>query len=192
MAGRQLVGRDVELGRVAAALDAASHGDPTFILVLGEAGIGKTAFLRAVTWLAEARGLRALTGSGIVSGASIPYLPLVAPLRAALDSSPDDAAAGTVRAALDGPTEADPEDDPVRAARLVEAVYELIAVRPTLLVVDDVHWADAATLAVLDYLSHRAEADRLAVVAAARDDEPDALARLPIADGRRYLQLPLP
>lgn len=179
---------------MASALDAARSGDPTFVLVLGEAGIGKTAFLRAVVWLAEARGLRALTGSAIASGASVPYLPLVAPLRAALDATGDahTPPARAVREALDGAGRPSTRAQPVRAARLVEAIYELLAARPTLLVVDDVHWADASTLTVLDYLSHRAEADHLAVVASARDDEPFGLERMAIADGRRYLRLSLP
>lgn len=175
------------------ALEAATQGEPTFVLVLGEAGIGKTAFLRAAIWLARAHGLRTLSGTAIISGSSMPYLPLIAPLREALASADSDGdGASLVRAFLAGaPLPAD-EAEGVRAARLAEAIYELLAAKPTLLVVDDIHWADAATLTVLDYLGHRAASDRLAVIAAARDDEPEPLTRLPIADGRRYLQLALP
>ena len=187
-----LVGRDADLARVATAFDAAEHGNPTFVLVLGEAGLGKTVFLRAATWLARARGLRTLAGTAIASGSSMPYLPLVAPLQAALASaSAGPPGASAVRSILQGPSDSEEEADPTRASRLVEAIYELLAAEPTLLVVDDVHWADAATLTVLDYLGHRATSVPLAVIAAARDDEPGSPSSLPIADGRRYLQLPL-
>ena len=77
------------------------------------------------------------------------------------------------------------------AARLVEAVFALLTSQPTLLTIDDVHWSDASTVAVLDYVSQRARAEPLVVVATARDDEPERLARLPIADGRRFQRLSL-
>lgn len=187
-----LVGRSGELARVSQALEAAAGGDPTFVLILGEAGIGKTAFLRATAWLAATHGLRTLTGTAIASGAAIPYLPLVAPLRAAVASMPaGDPAAARLRIALDGETDADDPGPTARAARLLEAMFEVVVGQPTLLVVDDVHWADASTLTMLDYVAHRAADERLAVIAAARDDEPGGLRGLPIADGRRFLQLPL-
>ena len=188
-----LVGRQAELERVAGSLDAARNGDAAFILVLGEAGIGKTSFLRAARWLAESRGFRTLAGTAIAAGASIPYLPIVAPLREATRSATgDDPAAAAVRAALEGEGTTDEGADAARAARLIESVHDVLVRAPTLLLVDDVHWADAATLAVLDYLAVRATDAPMAVIAAAGDDEPELLARLPIADGRRYLQLPLP
>ncbi len=189
----RLVGRNAELARVATALDGAVRGDAAFILVAGEAGIGKTVVLRTASWLARTRGMRTLAGTAIASGSSMPYLPLVAPVFAAVDSLPgDDAASRTVTAALSEDPHASGEAGAAHAARLVEAIYSVLVRVPTLLVVDDVHWADAATLTVLDYLAHRAGDDRLAVLAAARDDEPGALSALPIADGRRYLQLRLP
>ena len=83
---------------------------------------------------------------------------------------------------------ADP-DRAAGAARFIEAVFDVLVRRPTLLVVDDVHWADRSTLTVLDYLSRRASAVPLAIVAAARDDEPAAIDALPIADGRRFEQV---
>jgi DNA-binding CsgD family transcriptional regulator len=188
---RPLVGRTAELTRIGQALDAAAAGDPTFVLVLGEAGIGKTALLRTTAWLAAGRGLRTLHGTAIASGTSIPYLPLVAPLRAAVADLPaGDSAASRVRAALDGEASSDDSNLAAGAARLLEAIYEVLTAKPSLLVVDDVHWADSSTLTVLDYLAHRVNDEHLAVVAAARDDEPGGL-RVPIADGRRFLQLPL-
>ncbi len=197
-----LVGRADQLERIGLTLDAAGSGDPAFVLVLGEAGIGKTVFLRAAAWLAETRGMRVLQGTAIASGATIPYLPLIAPLRAAVAGAPRGSAGlAAVLAMLHGepashagepPGDVETAADPARAARVVESIYDVVTRIPTLLVVDDVHWADAATLTVLDYLAHRARDDRLAVLAAARNDEPQVLRANPVADGRRYLQLVLP
>jgi DNA-binding CsgD family transcriptional regulator len=118
--------------------------------------------------------------------------PLVAPLRAALaDLHAGDESGSRVRAALDGDMAADAASAAAGAARLLEAVFDILVAKPTLLVVDDVHWADVSTLTLLDYIAHRADDEPIAVIAAARDDEPGVLRRLPIADGRCFLELPL-
>jgi DNA-binding CsgD family transcriptional regulator len=190
-----IVGRDQELARLGLTVDATLAGQPSFLLVLGEAGIGKTTLLTAALAMARQRGLRSLRGVAMESGSSLPYLPLLAPLAECVTDDPDHPSCGLVRAELLG--EIAPEPDPdggrddARAARLVEAVYRLISARPTLLAVDDIQWADPATLAILDYISHRAVDVPLAIVAAARDDDPDRIERLAIADARRFVHLPV-
>ena len=194
-----LFGREPQLARLQDAVERAAGGQPAFLLVTGEAGIGKTRLLRAVAARAAGAGLRTLWGTAIESGRGVPYLPLLAPLRVLADEAAHsrdrrapaaDEALAVIRRALRvdaaGPTS---EGAVLEAARLVEAVFDVLARRPTLLVVDDVHWADDSTLTVLDYLAHRAVDVPLVVVAAARDEEPATLARLPIADGRRFARL---
>ena len=167
--------------------------NPAFVLVLGEAGIGKTPLLRAAEASARDAGFRVLAGTAIESGRGIPYLPLVSPLAAALEPKATDDATRVLRTALaaggtsDDGTAATAAD--FQQARLIEAMFEVLARTPTLLSVDDVHWADESTIAVLDYLAHRATDAPLAVVCGARDDEPSLLALLPLADGRRFAQL---
>ena len=190
----RLIGRDAELARLTTAIDAAASGQASFQLLLGEAGIGKSALLAATAELGTERGLRVLAGSAVETGGAIPYLPLVGPLSTAVDdAAATDVPSATVRAVVRGaPVVADPaphrEDAAASAgaARFIEAVYEVLVRRPTLLIVDDVHWADGSTVTVLEYLSRRAGAVPLAVVAAARDDEPDLIDALSIADGRRF------
>ena len=190
----RLIGRDAELARLTTAIDAAASGQASFQLLLGEAGIGKSALLAATAELGTERGLRVLAGSAVETGGAIPYLPLVGPLSTAVDdAAATDVPSATVRAVVRGaPVVADPaphrEDAAASAgaARFIEAVYEVLVRQPTLLIVDDVHWADGATVTVLEYLSRRAGAVPLAVVAAARDDEPDLIDALSIADGRRF------
>ena len=195
-----LVGREAELNRLATTVDGAMRGRPGFVLVVGEAGIGKSVLLAAAARYAEERGMRLLAGSAVETGATIPYLPLIGPLAEAVDGNLRDAASTTVRGVVRGEA-SDATTDPAEgveraaaAARFIEAVFDVLVRRPTLLVVDDVHWADRSTLTVLDYLSRRASAVPFAIIAAARDDElggHGGLLRLPIADGRRFDQVAL-
>ena len=187
-----LIGREADLSRLATTVDAAAGGRPGFVLVVGEAGIGKSVLLAAAARYAEEQGIRILAGSAVETGATIPYLPLIGPLATAVEGNLRDAASTTVRGVVRGeasnPT-ADPAEGVERAAgaaRFIEAVFDVLVRRPTLLVIDDVHWADRSTLTVLDYLSRRASAVPFAIIAAARDDEVSRLLRLPIADGRRF------
>ncbi|TAK02634.1 MAG: hypothetical protein EPO36_01365 [Chloroflexota bacterium] len=195
-----IVGRDQELARLGLTVDATLAGQPSFLLLLGEAGIGKTTLITAALAMAERRGLRSLRGVAMESGSSLPYLPLLAPLAECVADDPDHPSSGLVRAELLGEVASeDPDRDDgryaasadARAARLVEAVYRLISARPTLLAVDDIQWADPATLAILDYISHRAINVPLGIVAAARDDDPDRLERIAIADARRFVHVPV-
>ncbi len=210
-----LIGRESQLTSLERAFRSAAAGHPALVLVTGEAGIGKTRLLRTASILAADAGLRVLWGTAIESGRGIPYLPLLAPLRAAVDGDTGDAgnrapagrqgpdsSRAVIRRALlggersggvagPGPAATAPHGQSLDTARLMEATYDLLAGRPTLLVVDDVHWADDSTLAVLDYLAHRAFDVPLAIVATARDEERSQLARLPIADGRLFARLEL-
>ncbi len=167
-----LLGRATELEALRGALDRARVGQPSFVLLLGEPGIGKTSLLAAVAEEAVDLGFRPLVGTAIESGTALPFLPLMAILAGLTGPDASTGAPGIT-------------PDAASAARLVEAIHDAIVRVPTALLIDDLQWADASTLTVLDYLAHRARDVRLVVVVAARD-EPAALARLAIADGRRF------
>jgi predicted ATPase len=200
-----LIGRAAQLEEIGEALDAAVEGRSARLLLVGEAGIGKTSLLAAAADAAAARGLRVLEGSAIASGAGMPFLPLIAPLRASLSGSAvtqhgvHPAAIRAVKRLLDGSSVGLPahattpsEPDAAAAARLVDAIVEVFAATPTALLVDDVHWADASTLTVLEHAAHRARADQIAIILAARDDEPRWLRGIPFADARRYRLVRIP
>jgi DNA-binding SARP family transcriptional activator/tetratricopeptide (TPR) repeat protein len=161
-----LVGRSPELARADAALHAAVHGQPRIVLVGGEPGIGKT---RLITELARRRhAAGALVLFGRCSEEPLaPYQPFVealAPLVAPGDAdlapllSPEAAAASGE--AMDG-----------ARWRLFEAVAERLTStgRPVLLAIDDLHWADQATLLLLAHLANRA--DGVALAASYRESE---------------------
>ena len=170
----------IEREAVLATLQAAC-GSGRVALVAGEAGIGKTSVLRA---LALAHAARGQVWWGACDALETPH-PL-APLQdMARDATPPVRA--VLAAALASPRPA-----------LFEAVLEALrnAPRPVLMVVEDAHWADEATLDLLKFLGRRIAGTRALLVMSYRDDEvtsshplrrvigelpPDALTRVPLA-----------
>ena len=155
MAG--LLERQVELQLLEAAVDRAAGGRGSTVLVLGEAGIGKTSLLRA--FLGDlSPSVRVLTGA---CEDLLTPRPL-SPLREAVRSVP-----GPLADAL-----AAPPDDPgeVFAAAAQELGRDP---GPTVLVVEDAHWADGATLDALRYLGRRMHELPAVLVASYREDDLD-------------------
>jgi len=148
----RLLERDAELRRLRAALDRAGRGHGSVALVSGEAGIGKTSLVRE---LAAAPGrVRALVG--VCDDLATPRT--LGPFR---DMAR--AGGGPLTAAL----EAGPDRD-----RVLDALHRELAGRPTLLVVEDLHWADDATLDVVCWLAWRIPELPCLLVLTYRDDEP--------------------
>jgi DNA-binding CsgD family transcriptional regulator len=181
-----LVGRDVEL----AALLAACHEGPgRLVLVTGEAGSGKTRLLTELATRTADAG--ALVGSGHAVAGGGPFRALAEALvRIAPPALGAEEGLAPFRPVLArilptwpaGPDAAAHVVDPVVV--LGEALLELLRVlavgRRCVLLLDDLHWADPDTLAVLEYLGAGLSSLSVTVVAAARDDEAvsDGLAAL--------------
>ena len=183
-----LVGRQEELSQLEDALLSANRGDGRFVLVAGEAGIGKTRLATELTRRARKLGCDVLWGSCSEAELALPYLPFVEAVGNRLDEQDPD----TVRAAL-GPTAAElaqlfpqlaegppsiPAGDPAQAKlRLFESVVSLLEFwardRGLLLVLDDVHWADSSTRELLDYAARRLARSRVMLLATYRSDELD-------------------
>ncbi|MEU4768678.1 AAA family ATPase [Actinosynnema sp. NPDC023794] len=121
----RLAGRERELGRLSALVDDLAQGRGTALLVEGEPGIGKTALVRAACEVAAARGFRVCRGAGDELGRALPLLPL-----------------------LDALAVARSESAAVTAERLLARVDDLCAIGPVVLVLDDLQWADEASVAV--------------------------------------------
>ncbi|MEJ2861922.1 ATP-binding protein [Actinomycetospora flava] len=175
-----LVGRDDELG---ALVGAALSGPGGVTLLSGEAGSGKTRLLDEVADRAARAGARVLRGHAVPGGGAFRPLaealtpaagrdladdPRVAPFRPVLARllpawTPGPSAAGA------GP----PLVDPVLV--LGEALGELLGVIAgegrAVVVLDDLHWADRDTLAVLEYLAGRLAALDVRVLGSMRSDE---------------------
>ena len=157
-----MVGRDAELARLDDALHRATAGEPASVLVGGEAGIGKSR-LTAEFRRRVADEATVLTGWCLDYGSTpAPFGPLPAILRGVLEELGDRAeeAAGPGRDALQlllperatGPVDRSairPEGLRETIANLLEAAA---ATRPVVVVIEDLHWADAATLSMLSFL----------------------------------------
>ena len=205
---RALVGRDEELAEVRAALAALARGEGGLLLVTGEAGVGKSRLLAEVRSYADEAGAAVLPGRAVPGSA--PLRPLSEALLAGYRGRPvpDAGSLRPFRAALGrllpawAPTDATggargPDHGVDAPVVLGEAVLELAAATGppagTVLAVEDLHWADPDTMAVLDHLSVAAAAGPLLVVATARADEPgSALGHRSLAAARRVELARLP
>jgi DNA-binding NarL/FixJ family response regulator len=154
-----LVGRSDQMGALAAALGAVRQGDPSVVLIGGEAGIGKT---RLVTEFTDAADATVLIGPCMELGAEgLPFAPFTAMLRDIVRRRGADAITGGGRAIRELarllPELPAPEAAPTQdRAHLFEAFLtlfeQLTADRPLILVIEDAHWADQSSRELLTFL----------------------------------------
>src|SRR6266508_3065002 len=169
----QLIGRERERARLDECVAAALAGRGSLVLLAGEAGVGKTTLARSA--LADS-GLTDLEGFGVQGGASA-FGPVVAVLRSHLRS------VGGGRL-IEGPLAAHlalllpelgppgPEGDRATLFEAIRLSLAAIADRhPAAVFLDDLHWADDATLELLPALAHSADEQPLLILGAFRSDE---------------------
>jgi DNA-binding NarL/FixJ family response regulator len=168
-----LIGRERERAQLRAWAADALGGRGSLVLLAGEAGVGKTTLVRRAL---AGSGLEVLEGVGVQGGTSA-FGPVVEVLRAHLRS----AEAGPL---VEGPLAAHlalllPELGPPAAegdrATLFEAIRLALAAiaarRPAALLLDDLQWADDATLELLAALARSLDTQPLLVLGAFRSDE---------------------
>ena len=186
------VGRATELRRLTDALEQASSGRPGTRLITGEAGIGKSRLVEEFLARARAGGALVLEGDCLPVGETgLAYAPFVAALRPlvrSLDAERLDQVIGPGRAELahllpdlGPPPERTkrPPDASLSAttarARLFEIMFgvfhRLAQERPLVLVLEDLHWADASTRDLLRFLVRNAREEPMLLLATYRSDE---------------------
>ena len=184
-----LIGRDGETGRLRSALTAARGGAGRVVFLTGEAGIGKSRLASELAAEARAQGATVLAGRAVPTSVSIPYRPLTEALLLALRKRaiPDDPSLTPWLPALRAmiPTIADPRGDghgdyaaPVRGEAVLQLLRRLAGDAGLLLVLEDLHWADPDTLAVVEYLSDNLSAEAVLTVATCRAETASAGAEL--------------
>ena len=183
------VGRDTELARLMGLLAEAVGGQGGLAFVVGEPGIGKTRLTEELVEAARRDGAEVLWGHCVDGDWAPPYAPFVEVVEAlAAAAGPEDLRAdlgtgGPVLAQLvaalterfpDLPQPASLQPDEERF-RLLDAMSQLMIARsrrsPLLVCLDDLHWADGSTVAMLRHVVRFAPGHRLLVVGTYRDAE---------------------
>ncbi|MFE1880671.1 helix-turn-helix transcriptional regulator [Streptomyces diastatochromogenes] len=177
------VGRTDELDTLKDALARAAAGEPQALLLGGEAGVGKTRLVEEFAAAACRRGAVVAVGGCVEIGADgLPFAPFSTALRALRDALPEEfAAAGAgqeeelARLLPELGEATSSRHDEQGMARLFELTVRLLervaAAHTVVLVLEDLHWADASTRHLLAYLFRTLRAGRLLVLATYRADD---------------------
>ena len=173
-----LLERDRELGLLQELIQRALEGDPALALVEGPAGIGKSRLLAEAREAADAAGFRVLAARGSDLERELPFgvvRQLFDPLlvdpdeRARWLTGPAEPAARVFEPPADG--DAAPDISFGVLYGLFWLTANIAAEGPLLLVIDDLHWCDQASLRFVAYLERRLEGLPLLVAGAARTSE---------------------
>jgi DNA-binding CsgD family transcriptional regulator/tetratricopeptide (TPR) repeat protein len=141
-----LIGRDSELAMLAGLVTEVAAGRGSSVLIEGEPGVGKSALVQAALAEAADAGCQVFWGAGDELGQALSLLPLLEALRVRELSV--DSRRNTIIRLLRGEVASDPGAD-VSAAlteQLLALIAEQCAVQPTILVIDDLQWADQASI----------------------------------------------
>jgi DNA-binding CsgD family transcriptional regulator/tetratricopeptide (TPR) repeat protein len=181
----RLVGRSMELAQLEAALADAAAGRPGLAFVVGESGVGKSRLVSELQDRAAEQDVRVLSGDCVELGeGELAYAPLVSALRSlvrdgdpVLDQLPGESRAelATLLPGLSAGAGREPLRGRGDQARVFEALLGVLdglaREQTVLLVIEDLHWADASTRAFLRFLAATMCGEPLLVVATYRPDE---------------------
>ena len=182
-----LVGRDQEIKQLMQHLDSALNEKGTTVFICGEAGVGKTRLVNEFLNLAKKKGIKTLSG-WCLSEAAISYFPFIEAFNTYMptirDEKPKSAMTNQlgITGWLKGPeyareskarelfsTPKIARDRTFEAAAKV--LLQLSTKEPLILFLDDLHWADHLSLALLHYLSRKCKNSRLLIIGTYRAEE---------------------
>jgi hypothetical protein len=183
-----LIGRAAEMSRLRGAMERVNRGRGEIVAILGEAGVGKSRTASELATETSSRGWRVLVGRACEAERILPFAPWVDALRAS-GVTHDDVTrelAPVWRAGLRcllpemvEPMPATDSDDRLLVFQSVaEALTALAARQPILLVLEDLHWADEASLSLLGFVGRRLLRTRILALITAREEDVHAAARL--------------
>ena len=191
MSAPAMIGRDADLARLNERLDEVRAGAPFTVIIGGEAGIGKTRLVREFQRRLPS-DVRLLAGQCVDLGSvAAPYAPVKTALRTLIADVGAERvleAAGPGRSALaallpelaasdhDAPASASaPAGIGAATGQLHEGIAVLLETfsreRPIVFVVEDLHWVDAATLALLRFLMRALGSSRVLTVLTYRTED---------------------
>jgi DNA-binding CsgD family transcriptional regulator len=165
-------GRERERSALAGVLAGARAGTAGAFVIRGDAGVGKSVLLDALTADATGSGMRVLRSQGLESEAPLAFAglyQLLRPLLNELDQLPAPQARA-LRVAF-GQQEGDSGDRFVIALATLGLITAAAETQPVLVAVDDAHWLDDASAEALLFTTRRLQADPVAVILTVRDGD---------------------
>jgi DNA-binding CsgD family transcriptional regulator len=186
-----LVGRDSEMALLTGLIREVARRRGSAVLIEGEPGIGKSVLVRAATATASEAGCDVFWGAGDELSQALPLLPFLDGLQVR-EPSVNPRRETIVRLLRGEVTTGRGTDVPaVLAEQLLALVAEQCAVRPTVLVVDDLHWADQASITLWGRLARSARQLPLLLIGMTRPvpHRDDVLALRRVVDDGARLQL---
>lgn len=185
-----LVGRERELEILESHLKRVLRGEGSTVFVRGEAGIGKSRLVWEVGRKAKKEKIRYLTGRCLFAGESFPYQPITEVVRSYLQLKGAKSKGGLGElikeraphlagriGVIEGFLQVgeDRESSLVNREQLWDTACELVRLmsrdRPTLVHLEDLHWADRPTLSLLAYLARNLQGERLLIVGTYRPED---------------------
>jgi class 3 adenylate cyclase/tetratricopeptide (TPR) repeat protein len=203
----RLVAREREMRALLTTLEAVQAGAGRVVFLVGEPGVGKTRLAQEVTEAARDRGCVVVTGRCYAPQENVPYFPFLEALSRAYAAAP-----AAVRAALpqqwpevarlvpdrnigasvagEGPVSGSAVDQQRLFWHVTGFLQALAGVRPLALLLDDLHWMDGASLALLLHLARHTRESAILLLGTFRDiDVPSThpLARAALEVGKEHL-----
>ena len=176
-----MVARDAEVRAIGGCLDQAASGSGGVLFLAGDAGVGKSRLARHATTMAAEHGFGVLIGRATESVVPVPFRPVAEALMklaraGVVPGSPELANHLPALASL-VPEWRKPGDIRAEISPLIlaEALIRLLAPRGTagtLLVLEDLQWADPETLAIVEYLADNLSDTKVLCLGTVRDTEP--------------------
>jgi predicted ATPase len=183
LAEPKLVGRQRELDELLSSLDSAINGNGTTLLVSGEAGSGKTRLTSEFLNIARKKEVTVLTG-WCLSNAAVPYFPFVEAFESFSSDNEAQAFGSQLLRMKSWLTETSwtgtlekqgiPSPQIWKDQTFAAVTKELLMIstlKPTVLFIDDIHWADSASLSLLHYIARAINSERILIVATFRSEE---------------------
>lgn len=177
------VGRHREMEMITGAVEDAISGQGRVVTIAGEHGIGKTRIAQEAAVYAELRGTGVLWGRCYEEGGTPPYWPWVQAITSLIRDSGSDPLHGQTGSIMANISEVIPDlrdlvpdleappplDSPEQARfRLFDSIARFLRTaadqRPLVLLLDDLHWADDASLALLRFVTREISNSRLTIL----------------------------
>ncbi len=166
-----VIGRDAELAAIRDALAAAARGDGRTVVLMGEPGVGKSRMTRELSAAAARYGMRIVSGRAVPSSTATPYRPLseavVQLCRDAGDEARTELSAWlpvSAGSSGTGTINNDAGASPILRAESLLTLVHRHAPDGVAVVLEDLHWADPDTVAVVEYLADNLDGRRVVCV----------------------------